>query len=39
LQKACKENEFRFTEGIDACWSSHQLKYFAMPPTGGCHKG
>jgi len=39
LQKVCTEDEFRFTEGFDACWSTHMLKYNATPPTGGWQKG
>jgi len=35
----CTKDEFGFTEGIDACWSSHILKYNETPPLEAWQKG
>ena len=33
------QRRFWFTEGFNACWSSHKLTYSATPPTGGWQEG
>jgi len=37
--KVCTEDEFGFTKGFYACWSSHMRKFNATPPIGGWQKG